>query len=407
MSTVAPQVITSRRADVDSLRTLALALLIIYHVLLVYTGREFWRVNSSYHGYWADYLLAVLTPWRMSLVFLIGGIAVRFMLSRPSFAAFVRERAARLLTAFLFAIVVLVPPQRYVRLDELSGRADTDYLSYLVHEAPFAVPYLGLHLPQFAHAWFLPYLFTYSCAVAALWWFAPNVFKKIQAAVERVPAPAWVLATMGWFSFIEVHFAVPLPGEHLFFTDWMAHSKYIPVFLLGVMTGKSLPFLQRLSSAKIPLWVAAAGLFVASIGLEWLVLHGREDLRTAWLVSRGLYGGAMLWSVVTFGHWALNRPSRALSYASDAILPVYLMHQTALIIVADHVVAQRWPLPIEFAVLFLSASLLPLAVYQLFIRRTPWLRFLFGLRPKLREGGGGSPPQSDQSTIAQDAATAR
>lgn len=403
MSTAAPQVITSRRADVDSLRALALALLILYHVLLIYTGREFWRVNSTHHGYWADYLLAVLTPWRMSLVFLIGGVAVRFMFSRPSFGAFVRERAARLLTAFLFAVVVLVPPQRYVRLDELSGE-NTDYLSYLVHEAPFAVPYLGVHLPQFAHAWFLPYLFVYSCAIAAFWWFAPRAFKAVQSVVERIPAPAWVLVTMAWFAFIEVRFSVRLPGDRLFFTDWAAHSKFIPVFVLGVMIGKNLPFLERLSAIKIPLWVAASGLLVASVGLEWLVLHGREDLRTEWLLSRGLFGGAMLWNMVAFGHWALNRPSRALTYASDAILPVYLLHQTALVLVADRVVAQHWPLPVEFAVLFLSASLLPLALYQLFIRRTPWLRFLFGLRPHRREHG--EPTKPDQSKIASSAAAA-
>ena len=392
MDAAAPKVIATRRADVDSLRALALALLIVYHVLLIYTGREFWRVNSSYHGYWADYLLAVLTPWRMSLVFLIGGVAVRFMLSRPSFGVFVQERAARLLTAFVFAVVVLVPPQRYVLLNEV--RSGGDYLSYLVHEAPFAVPYLGLHLPQFAHAWFLPYLFAYSSVAAGLWWFAPKVFNALQAGAQRVPAPIWVLATMAWFAFIEVRFAVPLPGDRLFLTDWAAHSKFIPVFLLGVMIGKSVDFQDRLGGAKRRLWIAAAALLTASIALEWQVLHGREDLRIAWQISRGLYGGAMLWSVVAFGYWALNRPSRALTYVSDAILPVYLMHQTALIIVAERVLAQHWPLPLEFTTLFLSASLLPLAVYQLIVRRTPWLRFLFGLRPKLREGMGGAPPDS-------------
>lgn len=398
----APTVISNRRADVDSLRVLALALLIVYHVLLIYTGREFWRVNSTHHGYWADYLLAVLTPWRMSLVFLIGGVAVRFMLSRPSFATFVRERAARLLTAFIFAVVVLVPPQRYVRLNELGANTEQDYLSYLLHEAPFAVSYLGGHIPQFAHAWFLPYLFVYSLVAGLVWWFAPRVFRLLQTGVERVPAPIWILATMAWFAFIEAAIPANAPGDRLFVTDYRAHLKFVPIFTLGVLLGRSIFFQRRLDGIKLPVWVAAAALLFASVGLEWLVLHGRPDLNLSWLISRGLYGGAMLWGVMAFGYWALNRPSPGLTYASDAILPVYLMHQTALILVADAVVAQRWPLPLEFATLFAAASLLPIAVYHLVVRRTPWLRFLFGLRPKLREPTERAPPSptEDQSGVA-------
>jgi Acyltransferase family len=393
MSSAQP-VISNRRADVDSLRVVALALLIVYHVLLIYSGREFWRVNSSHTGYWADYLLAALTPWRMSLVFLIGGIAVRFMLSRPSFGVFVRERAARLLTAFVFAVVVLVPPQRFVTLNQAGGHGSPDYFSYLIHDAPFAVSYLGLHLPQFAHAWFLPYLFAYSCLAGALWWFAPTLFRVLQVAVERVPVLVWVVATMAWFVFIEVNFDLRAPGDRLFLTDWGGHAKFLPVFLFGVLIGKNAELLDHLNRFKFFLWATAATILFASVGLEWLYLHGREDLYGVWLVSRGLYGGAMLWSVVAFAHWALNRPSRALSYASDAILPVYLMHQTALIVVGHTAVTQHWPPPVEMATLVLAASALPIAIYHVAIRRTPWLRFLFGLRPNLRDAATGAAPPS-------------
>jgi glucans biosynthesis protein C len=384
--------ISSRRADVDSLRVVALTLLIVYHVVLIYSGREHWRVHSPHNGYWADYLLAALTPWRMALVFLIGGIAVRFMLSRPSFGAFVRERSARLLTAFLFAVAILVPPQRFVVLDDLGAHAHHGYLNYLVREAPFVEPYLGLHLPQFAHAWFLPYLFAYSALAGFLWWFAPRIFRGLQTAVERVPALAWVVATMAWFVFIEVTFDLRAPGDRLFVTDWGGHAKFLPVFMIGVLIGKSAQFLKPLVRFKFVLWAAAATMLFGSVGLEWLYLHGREELYDVWLVSRGLYGGAMLWSVITFAHWALNRPSRTLTYASDAILPVYLMHQTALVVVAHTAVAQHWPLPFEMTTLFLAAALAPLVIYHVAIRHTPWLRFLFGLRPNLREGASGAAP---------------
>lgn len=50
--------ITSRRADLDSLRVLALLLLIVYHSMLIYSAREEWRVTSLHAGQWADYFIS-------------------------------------------------------------------------------------------------------------------------------------------------------------------------------------------------------------------------------------------------------------------------------------------------------------------------------------------------------------
>jgi surface polysaccharide O-acyltransferase-like enzyme len=142
----------------------------------------------------------------------------------------------------------------------------------------------------------------------------------------------------------------------------------------------------------------AGGLLVVSITFKWLFLHHAVD-QTLWFLIRGLYGGAMLFSVIAFAQWALNRPSKALTYASDAILPVYLLHQTVLVLIADAIVSQRWSLPIEFSVLLAAATIIPLAIYHVAIRRTPWLRFLFGLRPQARAHSGAPP----SATPANDA----
>jgi hypothetical protein len=158
--------------------------------------------------------------------------------------------------------------------------------------------------------------------------------------------------------------------------------------------GKSESFSQQLDRIKFPLWAVAIVLLFANVALEWLHLHEHMPDPFTWLLVRGAFGGAMLFSVVAFGYWVLNRPSPALTYASDAILPVYLMHQTTLILAADAIVGQRWPLMLEAAVLVAAAGLAPVALYHVLVRRTPWLRFLFGLRPKLRV----APPPQPEST---------
>lgn len=396
----------SRRADVDSLRVIALALLIVYHVLLIFAGNETWRVTSTHSGWWADYLIGALTPWRMSAVFFIAGVAMRFMLSRSSYGEFVKERAARLLVAFAFAVVVLVPPQRFVQLDSLGEVPNHSYLFYLTHEAPFATSYLGLHLPQFAHAWFLPYLFAYSAIIAALWYFAPKVVQRMQAAVEATPIWAIIMAVIGWFLFVEVGILKDHPYNRMFLNDFSAHSKFVPVFMLGMLVGKSEVFWTGLLRWKWPLWALAATLLAASTLMKALYLREMVD-ETSWVAAQALFGGAMLLSVVTFAHWALNRPSRMLTYMSDAILPVYLLHQTVLVVVGDKIVRQHWSVVPEFLALFAVATVLPIAIYHVLIRPTPWLRFLFGLRPQARvhppgaqqhvEAVAAIPPAADAS----------
>lgn len=376
---------TTRRADVDALRALALVLLIVYHLLLVYTGREFWRINSAYHGYWADYFLNALTPWRMALVFFIGGVAVRFMLARATFGGFVAERASKLLVAFVFAVVVLVPPQRFVRLDDMGVKDVPDYARYFSENAPHAVHAWGINGPDLAHAWFLPYLFLYSVIAAALWRFAPRAVAAAQRVVERAPLVAVFAGAMALFAFTAAYVFPRFPVNGLLFADFGAHIRFLPVFLLGVLLGQSALFTQKLDAAKGKLWVVTGCALAVSSVLMWLFLHDFINAQEIWLVVRGSYGALMLFSMLAFGYWALNRPSPFLSYASDAILPVYLMHQTFLVLAGDMIIRQHIGFAPEVTLLFTSAIVLPLIVYHLLVRHTPWLRMLFGLRAKLRE----------------------
>ena len=149
-----------------------------------------------------------------------------------------------------------------------------------------------------------------------------------------------------------------------------------------------------LSARVWTLWIATAGLLVVNTAVTWFYLREAVS-ELVWFVTQSVYGTAMLFSVVAFGRWALNRPSKALTYASDAILPVYLLHQTILILVADTIISQRWPLPMEFAALAAAASIIPIAIYHVLIRRTPWLRFLFGLRPKARSHDAPPPGEAE------------
>lgn len=375
-----------RRADMDYLRVGALLLLIVYHVLLVFDAAAWWRVKSEHLGYWAEYLVSALSPWRMPLVFFVGGVAARFMLDRMSAAAFLRDRAAKLLTAFVFAIIVLVPLQNYVRLDD-RGLETPAYLAYLINTAPFEVQHHGALIPDFAHAWFLPYLFVYSVAFAAFQRGAPELFAGLQRRTEQAPLWLLVTATMALLTFASAVIAPRLPETRLLFPDLVSHVRYAPVFLLGALVAKSDAFHAKVVGARRWLWLAAPVLFAIAIALHAIELeseHAPASVAIAWQAMRGVFGGAALYAVLAFAAVALTRPTKALAYATDAILPVYLMHQTALVVVADAVVKHHWPLALELATFFAAALFIPLALYHCLVRPNAAARVLFGLRPRAR-----------------------
>ncbi|GAM96388.1 inner membrane protein [alpha proteobacterium U9-1i] len=374
--------ISARRADLDSLRVLALLLLIVYHTLLVFDPGANWRVLSDNAHPWAGYLTAALSPWRMPLVFFIAGCAARFMIERISPLGFIKERAAKLLTAFVFTIIALAPLQNYVRLDNL-GDPSIGYFDYLFRLAPGANDFHGLPIPDFAHAWFLPYLFVYSALLALIWGAAPTVLRRIQQLVEHAPIWFTVGALMMWFAFLAHEVEPSHLQTSMLLDDTLAHLKFAPVFFLGALIGKSETFRAMLIAARFELWAAASILLLGDLALKWAnVQHdgGIGAFYPAIPVARGLFGGAMMFAVAAFGAWALNHPSRQLSYLSDAILPVYLLHQTVLVVAADAITPLGWPLWAELAVLPTLTLLLPLGIYHFAIRPNAWLRRLFGLK---------------------------
>ena len=91
------QISTSeRRIDLDWVRILAFGLLIFYHVGMLYVSWGF-HIKSEHRLTWLEPVMLVLNPWRLSLLFLVSGVASRFMLGKVRLAAFARARSARLL----------------------------------------------------------------------------------------------------------------------------------------------------------------------------------------------------------------------------------------------------------------------------------------------------------------------
>src|SRR3979411_3206504 len=111
---------SERRVDLDWVRIGAFGLLIFYHVGMLYVSWGF-HIKSAHRVTALEPLMLVLNPWRLSLLFLVSGVASRFMLRKYAVLPLLRSRTARLLIPLVFGMFVIVPPQAYLQIVEALG----------------------------------------------------------------------------------------------------------------------------------------------------------------------------------------------------------------------------------------------------------------------------------------------
>ena len=69
----------ARRYDIDALRVFAFGLLIFYHVGMFYVLDWGFHIKSTYQSEWLQIPMLFTNQWRMSLLFLVSGLAVSFV----------------------------------------------------------------------------------------------------------------------------------------------------------------------------------------------------------------------------------------------------------------------------------------------------------------------------------------
>ncbi|MEZ0471087.1 acyltransferase family protein [Luteimonas salinilitoris] len=376
-----------RRHDIDALRVLAFALLILYHSGMFYVADWGWHVKSAYTADWLKWPMLAVNPWRMSLLFLISGLAVNFLLRGTGGAGFARDRLKRLLLPLAFGMAVVVPPQAY--LQALSnGAFEGNYAQFLLHYFTFqswpAGAFDGSDIGiTWNHLWYLPYLLAYSLLLAAL---LPLLDSRVGHALRNWfrglrglrlwLLPVLPLAAATWL------LAGRFPATHDLIHDWHNHAIYLPMFLFGYWIGADAGLWAELRRRRWWLLGAAAATFAAFLAL--LVGtgpdSGSELAWAAYAFARRLNSWTWILLVMAWGHHLLNRPFRWLPYASQAVYPWYVLHQT-ITVVAGYWLAQLSLGPVAEPLLVIAITVAGcLLITEYLVRRVRLLRPLFGMK---------------------------
>ena len=375
---------TERLYFLDWLRILAFAALVVYHVGMYYVSWDF-HVKSPFAGPGLEPWMKLTEPWRMSLIFMISGAATAHMLKGgPSFAL-VRRRSAHLLLPLLCGVLFIVPPQSYFQVKQQFNYSG-DYWEFL---RLYFAGYRGfcgnrqcLILPTWNHLWFLPYLWVYtlvSCGVLTLWPAALQVTAGLVNLAFR--GLGIILSPVALILLLRLTLFEPYPATHALWGDWFNHAIYLGMFILGALFATPSTQWQRLASLR---WLALVVAF--SFWAVLVFVHPSKPVEHA-LVA--VYQWSALVAAFGFAKTHLNRDSPLRSRLTEAVFPVYLLHQTIIIVGSQLLLSLRLPPAIEGPILVLAAFAFSYAGYEL-VRHVNALRPWLGLKTvncqKVRNG---------------------
>ena len=373
-----------RRYDLDWLRIAVFLLLILYHVGMYYVTWD-WHVKSPNASRAIEPLMLLTSPWRLSLLFLISGVATSYLLERRGSRGLFGQRTARLLVPLVFGMLVVVPPQAYLEVVEKVQYAGSyaEFLGlYLTAYQGFCRDDDCLILPTWNHLWFVAYLWVYTVLLYGIVRLAPDAMPRLRALVERrcvgwslLCGPIVYLVAARWF------LALPFPSTHALVDDWYNHAVYAAVFLFGfALAGTRAPWesLERLRWHALGLAVLGWAFLCVYHVLSANGVVMPIGLRRVWQVVFGAQQWLSIVAALGFARAHLRFDSSARRYLTAAVFPVYILHQTLIVVIAHELQPAAIPPALEGVVLVGVTVALCFLCYEV-IRRVPLLRPLFGL----------------------------
>jgi glucan biosynthesis protein C len=394
----------TRRDELDLLRALVVVGLVFFHTAVIFGAGEF-PIKAATENRAATVFLGFGATWGMPLLFLISGMGIWYSLRSRSPAAFARERLRRLGVPLLVGLLTLVPLQVYLGLRHAGD--PSSYASFYARfwdvrpalDFPFVLTAAPDGAFETGHLWFLVCLLAFSLVLLPGFVFlrAPQGGRLVQRLAKLLARPGGLLLLALPLAAVEVAL-----GSETGHGGWN-HGSYALLLAYGFLAaadsriGEAFQRLWRPAAALGLLLFLATGAAYAAADAHAEPFTGMDPLSMAFRLLKSADG--WLWVVAVVGlacDWshrqrsaaqaAPDRPDRERlprrlgTYANDAVLPFYVLHETVIVVVAYFVLA--WPVGggAQYCLIALVALAATLLLYDLGVRRSPVTRFLFGLK---------------------------
>jgi CubicO group peptidase (beta-lactamase class C family)/surface polysaccharide O-acyltransferase-like enzyme len=389
-----------RRYELDWLRVLAILAVFVYHCALIFAPDPFSIKNATTYQF-IDDLGEFVGLWGMPLIFLISGASVFYALGKASPGKYFKGIALRLLVPLIVGIFTHIAFQVYVeRLH--TGTFGGSFFEFYPHYFDGMYGFGGNFAWMGLHLWYLQALFLFSLLFLPLFLWLKNsptgrrALRGLGDSLAR-PGAAYLLALP---AYVLINLLDPASWGTAVMGGWSLFI-YMSFFVSGFVIISS----ERLqSSIKHWRWVSlgAGILLVPAVVVLWTALGEPgfgTSARALGIAPYCLSAWCWLLAILGFGmkHLSFNPPF--LKHANEAVLPFYILHQSAIVSLGFFVV--QWAIPdgLKFLAILIMSFLVSVGLYESLVRRNNLLRILFGMKPRPSRSTGVQAVPAGVATI--------
>ncbi len=372
-----------RRHDIDWLRVFGFGLVFLYHSSRFFDS-EWWHVKNATSSALVDALKGIFDMWGMALLFLISGASIYFALRPGRTARFLRDRVTRLLVPLAFGIIVLGPPQVYLtRLTH--GEFQGSFFEFLplyfqdwnVWGGNFA--WSGVHL------WYLEDLFLFTLVLLPLFLVLKSrAGRRFTEALGRISAHPgviflWVIP-LALLLILSDPFGVLRPQ----LPEDVIRLIVYPMSLVYGFLMISRDEIQHavIRQRRIALVLAIALTVAMPVFAGLLENDPGFPVYALVMTLASLLSWISILAILGYGMRYLTTDHPVLSYANEAVLPFYILHQPVILLLGYFVIALPLPILAKYLIIASVAFVITLGLYEYGVRRWDPVRWVFGLKAR-------------------------
>jgi glucan biosynthesis protein C len=374
---------SQRRYDLDWLRVVAILAVFVFHSSRFF-DTDNWHVKNPTTYFGAQVWITFMANWLMPVIFMISGASLYYALGSRGVRKFMEDKVKRLLVPLTIGIFTHIMFQVY--LERLThGQFSGSFFEFIPHYFDGWYGFGGNFAWMGLHLWYLLILFLFSLLFYPLFrWLSSGsggqVLHKFGTFLT-LPGMVYILGlpVAGLLVILDPREIVGMRD----FGGWPLLN-YMLFFLFGFIVMSHTELQKRIQQIR---WVSLAAAVLSFFAL--FTLWGQKgdpafgSPRYAQVF--GIFGvSSWCWLLAFFGFGIkhLNFKTRFMSYANEAVLPFYILHQTVLLSIGYFVV--QWDIPdlLKFLIISSSSFATIVVLYEYLVRRVNILRFLFGMKPK-------------------------
>ena len=387
-----PTAIPERMYELDWLRVIVTINLIPFHVAWVITsvngfsfverGTVAWNILHCY--------VRFVSPLHMFLLFLVAGTSTFMALRFRSPRQYIAERIKRLLIPLLTFMIFLFPVLGYF-WPTIIDLSSVDYLTQFWPWCLMTTFYSKITGgPNWAHMWFVAYLFIYSLILLPLFLLiragkSPFIESWTRFLTSR-SGPIFLMGMPLCMAFAILSPIWPFFRNNLY-SDWGYFAYNLSAFYFGYIIARDPRWTRtfdRHAAVALALGIAFSA---AKLLMEYFVPSFSTPAYNLSYACYSLVAGLNTWfwvvAALSIARRSLSFTNRFLRYFNKISYPFYIFHLVVISVAGHYITLMRRGIVAEFIIMCVLSFVICVLCCEL-VKSTRVTRFLFGVKGKRR-----------------------